>query len=226
MFNKRSTPKRRRRLTKAQRKKQRFIRLCVFCSGIIIILGLIIAYFLGFIRLNIPVKKVDKVSTKVDLLTINEYSRPGTERITINGIVIHYVANPGTTAKNNRDYFEGLKDSKQTKASSHYIIGLDGEIIQAIPLQEVAYASNSRNNDTISIEVCHPDASGKFNKATYESLVKLTAWLCGQYDIKEEGIIRHYDITGKLCPLYYVEHEDAWKDLKKDVSQYIKKNGK
>ena len=46
----------------------------------------------------------------------------------ITGIVIHYTANPGASAMNNRDYFEGLKDSHITKASSNFVVGLEGEI--------------------------------------------------------------------------------------------------
>ena len=45
----------------------------------------------------------------------------------IRGIVIHYTANPGSTAQNNRDYFEGLKDSHETSVSSHFVVGLEGE---------------------------------------------------------------------------------------------------
>ena len=59
---------------------------------------------------------------EVDLLDVNEYSRPGTPLEEIKGIVIHYTANPGTTAKNNRDYFQGLKDSHETKVSSHFVV--------------------------------------------------------------------------------------------------------
>ena len=43
--------------------------------------------------------------------------------------------------------------------------------------------------------------------------------------IRSPSIIRHYDVTGKLCPLYYVENEDAWDKLKDDVADYIEKNG-
>ena len=43
-----------------------------------------------------------------ELLSINEYSRPGDALDNVKGIVIHYTANPGTTARQNRDYFEGL----------------------------------------------------------------------------------------------------------------------
>ena len=161
----------------------------------------------------------------VQLLTINDYSRPGLAIDQVNGIVVHYTANPGTTAQQNRDYFEGLKDSHETHASSHFVIGLDGELIQCIPCKEISYASNDRNNDTISIECCIPDDTGRFNDATYQTLVHLVAWLCGRYDLNMDDVIRHYDVTGKNCPKYYVEHEDAWKQFKVDVADYIEKNG-
>ena len=161
----------------------------------------------------------------VQLLTVNEYSRPGTPIDEVKGIVVHYTANPGTTAMQNRSYFEGLKDSHATSASSHFIIGMDGELVQCIPCNEVAYASNDRNNDTISIECCIPDDTGKFTDDTYDTLVHLIAWLCGRYGLTTEQVIRHYDITGKMCPKYYVEHEDEWDRLKRDVWQYIEDYG-
>jgi len=157
----------------------------------------------------------------VDLLTPNEYSRPQIETEEITGIVIHYTANPGTTAADNRGYFEGLKDSGLTYASSHFVVGIEGEIIQCIPTTEIAYASNERNGDTISIEVCHPDASGKFTNNTYDSLVELTGWLCGYLGVEPENVIRHYDVTGKLCPLYYVENEKEWIGFKEDVGRWL-----
>lgn len=182
----------------------------------------LLAFFIVSYLRAIDEKQVEnqgeEVGLIVDLLDINSYSRPGILREKTNGIVIHYVGNPGSTAKQNRDYFEGLKDSKETKASAHFIVGLDGEIVQCIPSNEVAYASNNRNWDTIAIEVCHPDETGKFNEKTYQSLVKLAAWMANKYHIQNKNIIRHYDVTGKLCPKYYVEHEDAWEQLKKDIA--------
>lgn len=157
----------------------------------------------------------------VQLLTVNPYSRPGTKTGKINGIVIHYTANPGSTARQNRDYFEGLKDSHETKASSHFVVGLEGEIVQCIPTWEVAYASNDRNSDTVSIETCHPKKDGKYTKETYRSMVKLTAWLCKKFDLNENDVIRHYDVTGKICPKYFVENEEAWKKFLEDVKQAI-----
>ncbi len=157
----------------------------------------------------------------VELLTVNEYSRPGTALPEVNGVVIHYTANPGTDAIDNRNYFEGLKDSHITKASSHFIVGLDGTIVQCIPTAEIAYASNDRNYDTISIETCHPDETGKFNQETYESLIVLTGYLCVRFGLTSDDVIRHYDVTGKNCPKYYVENEDAWEQFKIDLDHYI-----
>ncbi len=163
------------------------------------------------------------VEIQRDYLTPNQYSRPQKDLDKVKGIVIHYTANPGTSAKNNRSYFQGLASSGVTYASSHFVIGLEGEIIQCIPLTEIAYASNNRNKDTISIECCHPDETGKFNDQTYDSLVSLVAKLCKMYRLKEEDIIRHYDVTGKLCPLYYVDHPDAWEKMKEDIMKEVKR---
>lgn len=151
-------------------------------------------------------------------LTPNKYSRPQTAIDKIKGIVVHYTANPGTDALANRNYFNNLAITGETYASSHYIIDLDGSVIQCIPLNEISYASNDRNKDTISIECCHPDKSGKFTDATYDSLVKLVAWLSNTFDVDTEDIIRHYDITGKNCPKYYVKNEKKWKKFKEEVA--------
>lgn len=174
---------------------------------------------------NAPKKVLTQPDLDVELLDINEYSRPGIALNQVNGIVIHYTANPGTTAMQNRNYFNGLKDSHETKASSHFVIGLEGEIVQCIPTSEISYASNDRNADTVSIECCIEDDTGKFNDDTYESLLELTTFLMGKFDLDTEDVIRHYDVTGKNCPKYYVEHQDAWEQFKVDLEDYIEKYG-
>lgn len=167
--------------------------------------------------------EIDKMRPDMDveLLTENPYSRPGIKTGRINGIVIHYTANPGSTAMQNRNYFEGLKESHNTKASSHFIVGIDGEIVQCIPTWEVAYASNHRNSDTVSIETCHLSEDGAYTKETYRSMVNLTAWLCRKFDLTEQDVIRHYDVTGKICPKYFVENEKAWEKFKSDVKSAL-----
>ena len=143
-------------------------------------------------------------------LTVNKYSRPGYKLEAVKGVVVHYVANPNSSASSNRAYFEGLATTGATHASSHFIIGLEGEVIQCIPLNEMSYASNQRNRDTISIEVCHPDESGRFNPATYDALVRLVNWICYEYGLDRTKVIRHHDVTGKNCPKFFVDYPEEW----------------
>lgn len=161
----------------------------------------------------------EKPDWTTDYLTPNEYSRPGDAIGEVKNIFVHYTANPGTSAAQNRSYFEQLKDTHERSASAHFIIGYDGEIIQCIPLDEIAYAVRTRNYDSVSIECCYMDEDGDFTPETEESLVELLVYLLQIYDLDSEDILRHYDCGGKKCPLYYVEHEDAWEELKNEVKQ-------
>ena len=212
----------------AKRKRQRIRKVrairFLLVLAVLVLVGVLIKSCSGssdvYKKVNVD---AEEPAIDVQLLDVNPYSRPGTKIDKINGVVVHYTANPGSTAQENRDYFNGLKDSHETEASSNFVIGLDGEIIQCVPTWEVAYASNNRNADTVSIECCHPDETGKFTDATYKSLVKLTAWLCAKYDLTQEDVIRHYDVTGKICPKYFVEHEDAWNQFKENVGDALKK---
>lgn len=159
-----------------------------------------------------------KITT--DLLEINDYSRPGTPLNEVNSIFVHYTANPGTSAAQNRSYFANLSLTHERSASAHYIIGYEGEIIQCIPANEQAYAVMTRNEDSLSIECCYLEKDGEFTQETYKSLVHMLAWLLEEYNLESEDILRHYDCGGKRCPLYYVEHEDAWEQLLADVEAY------
>lgn len=157
------------------------------------------------------------------LLTVNSYSRSGEKQNNIEKIVVHWVGNAGSSAIANRNYFENLKDTHKTYASSHYVIGLNGEIIRCIPENEVAFHSGSysMNRKSIGIENCHPDWEGKFNENTYNSLVELCADICKRYNLDVNAIIRHHDVTGKNCPKYYVENEQEWNKFKQYVANKI-----
>lgn len=155
-----------------------------------------------------------------DFLTPNEYSRPGDALEQVTSIFVHYTANPGTSAAQNRSYFEQQKDTHERSVSAHFIIGYEGEILQCVPLDEIAYAVMTRNQDSVSIECCYLEDDGSFTQETYDSLISLLAWLTDAYDLDTEDILRHYDCGGKKCPLYYTDHPDAWEALKEDVAQY------
>ena len=156
-----------------------------------------------------------------DFLTVNEYSRPGEPLEAVNNVFVHYTANRGTSAAQNRSYFENLGITGETSASAHFIIGYDGEIIQCIPLDEIGYAVMGRNYDSVSIECCYLQEDGKFTEETYRSLIRLCAWLLDKYNLTPEDMKRHYDEGGKKCPLYFTEHVEAWEQFKRDLEQYI-----
>lgn len=181
-------------------------------------------------------------------LTPNKYSRPQLPLKKVTKIAVHYVGGAGSTAKNTRDYFESLKDQLPDSSgkywvnkdgtyrtykgekigiryvSSHFVVGLDGEIIQCIPLDEWSYCTNQANGYSISIETCHPDSTGKFNEVTEKSLAELTAYLCEKFGLDENDVIRHYDVTGKHCPLYYVTHPEAWDSFRAQVRSLLDKD--
>lgn len=160
-------------------------------------------------------------------LDINPYSRPGKSNKP-EKIVIHYVGNAGSSAQANRNYFNNLAKTKATYASSQYIIGLKGEIIQCIPENEIAYhaAHEYTNTHSIGIEVCHPDGSGKYNDLSYKSLLELCVDICKRYNLDpDKDIIRHYDVPNgkyKQCPYYYVKNPSAWTKLKADIKTKFK----
>lgn len=190
----------------------------IFLLTIFLLLLALLGNFLaGYLLPRLAVLRLAGVTVPdwvdVQLIDVDGSSRRGVQLEGIRDIVIHYVGNPGTTARQNRDYF----DSSASEVSAHFVIGLEGEILQCIPLTEKSSASNDRNRDTISIEVCHPDETGKFTEKSYASLVKLTAWLCQVCGLDSSHVIRHYDITAKQCPLYFVTNADAWRQFREDV---------
>ena len=238
---------RRARAERQRRRRQdrirRYLRLSLLCASILV--GIVVLKNLLEVPSGTPVeaaaemvqqmeKQIDQTTgTRIqglpadvyaahpnwteDFLTVNEYSRPGDPLPEVKNIFVHYTANPGTSAAQNRSYFEQLKDNHERSASAHFIIGYNGEILQCVPLDEIAYAVQTRNEDSISIECCYKAENGQFTQETYDSLIKLLKWLTDAYDLEPDDILRHYDCGGKKCPIYYTEHEDAWNQVKEDV---------
>jgi len=164
-----------------------------------------------------------------ELLTLGaKHGRTG-QPMTSMGIVVHYVGNPGSSALANRNYFES--GSGGNGVSAHYIVGLNGEIIQCIPENERAMhagksygakweaMAKTNNSRFIGIEVCHPDSGGKFSDITQKSLVALVADICQRYKFNPlKDVYRHYDVCGKACPLFYVNNPADWAKLVQDVN--------
>lgn len=165
-----------------------------------------------------------------DLLTVNRYSRPATPLKSVRKIVIHWVANPNTSAQQNRNFFNMRRDGDYGYGSAHYICDNE-EIIQCIPDNEIAYhvgadkyteyglsISSYPNARTLGIEFCHPDKTGKPDYATYKHIIELCKHLCCKYALDPmEDITTHNAITGKDCPKYYVAKHTEFFRLRSDV---------
>jgi len=168
-----------------------------------------------------------------DHLTVNKYSRPGRPVDRVRAIVLHWVANPGTSAKANRDFWESRKDGANGYGSAHYVID-DHEIIEAIPSSEVAYHVGAThykpfaamigehpNHFTIGVELCHPRWDGQPTAKGWDAAVGLVGDLLMANTLLPHEITTHYAITGKRCPLWFLDHPDELDRFRWDVWRYM-----
>lgn len=161
-------------------------------------------------------------------LTRNKYSRPGRKIKKMKGIVIHWVANPKSTALANRNFFENRKYGKTGYGSAHEVIGLDGSIVLCVPPEEMTYNVGSKtytkealkklgtypNDCTYGIECTHLDWNGKMSDKTYNSLVERTADLCIEFDLVagiNGDVWLHKEVVGwKNCHRWFVNNPAEW----------------
>lgn len=211
-----------RRKRARQRKMKKIGILAGFALIVILVLLLIIKVISSIFSSHGDgmLKKAGDYKVKDALLTVSDYSRSGIEMEKVSNIVVHYTGVPGMTATEKRDYYESLKDKKKNAESVHFIVDLDGTIYQLIPTTEIACAAMAYNEYGISIEYCHTSEDGAMSAKTYQSLVSLIATLCNEYDLKTKNVIRHYDITHKDCPKYFVD-EEVFKKFKEDISKVM-----
>ena len=159
-------------------------------------------------------------------------------------IVCHYLGVPNA---DNPDLYGG-------GYGGHYNIQRDGQIfMDANPKTAVVWQCGGglqgsgghsfykvcTNYNSIGIEcgVCYTDKSAKdgdgdnnkwyFTEATQESLVYLVSKLMDDYNIGIDHVIRHYDVTGKICPNPYVKNNGlngnwTWNEFISNVKQYRK----
>ena len=155
------------------------------------------------------------------LIPKNKYNRPGTKS-TPKRICVHYTGDCGATAEQLSKYWQNVaagvfKDKPWSWTSAQYIVGLNGEVVRCIPDNEIAYAAANQNADTIHIEVCYRQKSGEFEEKSIAALGELVRSLMKKYAIPAGKVVRHYDLTGKLCPAYYVD-KNRWAALHERIT--------
>lgn len=164
------------------------------------------------------------MNIQTNLANKNNYgaSRPVGD---IKYIVIHYTGNDGDTDESNARYFK----HNIVKASAHYFVD-DDSVTQSVPDNYVAWSVGGKkyascpttgggkyygkctNANSISVEICDDVKNGTIypSAKTIQNALELVALLMNKYSIPRENVIRHFDVTGKLCPAYWVD-DAKWK---------------
>ena len=122
------------------------------------------------------------------------------------------------------NWFNSINRGEQGNryASSHFVMDLDGTIYTYIPMKRIAWTTNAANYYSIGIECATTGDDDHYTDKEYVSMVKLGAWLAQYYGLDpREDFIRHYDVTKKICPRYFVNHFDKWKQFKLDCYNYL-----
>lgn len=148
-------------------------------------------------------------------------------------IVIHYTGNKKDTAYANANYFKGANRN----ASAHFFVDNDN-IYQSIALKNIAwhcggyyyYHKSARNSNAIGIEMCCTAGNYKVSAKTIKNTAYLTANLCKRLGIKasevDKYVLRHYDITHKVCPAQMVDssptEDKDWVAFKSQVKKILK----
>lgn len=161
-------------------------------------------------------------------MKINKYGRPGTKRRRTTKIAFHFTGQHDVSAKNTVSYFSNVVangyrvNGRYIYASSHLVVGLQGELYHIVPFNEIAYTTNSANAYSIGVECATTGADDHYTDEEYKTMVKTGAWLAQTYKLDPRvDFIRHYDVTGKICPRYFVNNVKAWKQFKLDCYNYM-----
>ena len=161
-------------------------------------------------------------------MKINKYGRPGIKRSKTTKIAWHFTGQHDVSAKNTVSYFSnvvanGYKvNGRYIYASSHLVIGLNGETYHIVPFDEIAYTTNDANYYSIGVECATTGSDDHYTDEEYVSMVKTGAWLAQTYKRDpRKDFIRHYDVTRKVCPRYFVNNVKAWEQFKLDCYNYM-----
>lgn len=143
----------------------------------------------------------------------------------ISYLVIHYVGALGS-AQNNVHYYGSRPE---ILASAHYFVGHASEqaaVYSSVAEKDTAWHVGAkkyvhpecRNFNSIGIELCcHQDAAGVwyFDPETVEHGAELAREIMQRYGIPLNHVLRHYDVTGKICPAPFVNNPADWEAFKK-----------
>lgn len=143
-------------------------------------------------------------------------------------LIYHFTSNDGDTDEGNAAYFA----NNIVKASAHYFAD-DDSVTQSVPDLRIAYAVGGNlytdvartgggkmygkitNTNSISIEMCDTVRNGVVlaTEATLANALAIGRVLMERYNIPLSNVYRHFDVTGKHCPRYFMD-DAKWEAFK------------
>ena len=140
-------------------------------------------------------------------------------------IVMHYTANNGDTARNNCDYYHRVGG---LQASAHYFCDEYGAMQSVLECDTAWHCGaraywhpECRNANSIGIEMCsrkRADGSYYILPETVANAAALAREIMQRYGIDTEHVVRHYDVTGKHCPMPWVDDPAQWDAFKASLA--------
>ena len=161
-----------------------------------------------------------------DIILCNRKSYGGLRAGPVRYIVVHYTAGDGDTAAGNGRYFSRVPQ----QASAHWFVD-DEEAVASVPEKYVAWHCGAdiyvhpecRNANSIGVELCsRKDAQGDyyFTDSTVRNALELVKELMDKYNVPVERVVRHYDVTGKICPAPFVgKGAEDWRAFKQMLAE-------
>lgn len=211
----------------ARKKRNNMIKQYSIIAGLALIVILVLILLVKLLS-NVfggndgIIKKAGKLEVTKKLISVDNNTRPGQKLEKVKKIIVHNTGESGATATKMWDYYESLGRAGDVSESMHFVIDTDGSIIQCIPTNEIAFHALSENHEALGIQYCYSSDNGVMSDKTKDSMVELLAALCKEYKLTTADIVLHADVTGIACPKYYVDNNEEWQNVLKEVSAKLK----
>lgn len=157
------------------------------------------------------------------LILANRANYGGRRQGGVEYIVLHYTANDGDSGLSNARYFG---QRLTPPVSAHYFVD-DWGVTQTVPEEYVAYHCGAaayrhpacRNENAIGVELCDTRRDGTVapSEQTLKNAAALVWELMQRHHVAIERVVRHYDVTGKRCPAYWVDRPEGFAAFQRRV---------
>lgn len=124
----------------------------------------------------------------------------GRQGCAVNTIVVRYTGT-SASAHNTLLYFS----RSSAPASVRYFVDKDGSVRRSVKESDTAWRAGHWQTNLHSIGIEVVSTGEDFAEAQIDALTGLVSDIRGRCGIAEQSVILHFDVTGKRCPVPYVD---------------------